>query len=153
MRTLSRIFILAFMAVLLVQTQVQAKSFHEQPPMTNAEVEQFIKDFPGFKQWMYDSKLNAQAARPVVDKDGNPSFVWDDTVAKWFEGKSWTPERFFYTMTHCSAAIALVLHGDKLTGANRPPDMPYINDYEMNLVRQYQEPLMDALSAKVKKTN
>lgn len=146
-----RYLLLALVLGLLLHAQAMAKPFHDQPPMANAEVERFVKDFPAFKQWMYDSKLNSSSARPVVDKEGNPSFVWNENVVGWFEGKEWTPERFFYVMTHCSAGISLILHEDEFKGANRPPDMPLISDYELNLVRQYQKPLMDSLSTKIRK--
>ncbi|GFM38342.1 hypothetical protein [Desulfovibrio psychrotolerans] len=120
------------------------KGFHDQPPMTNAEVERFIADFPAFKQWMMHEGGDAQ---PVVDAKGQPSFLWDAKTAVWFSGKEWTPERFFYVMTHCSAAVALIRFGSELAGDKRPPDMPVIDEYEMNLVRRYEEKLLQALSA------
>lgn len=141
----------AFVAVVLLLCGGQAvaaqggdKGFHDQPPMTNAEVEQFIADFPAFKQWMMREGGDAQ---PVVDAKGRPSFLWDAKTATWFSGRKWTPERFFYVMTHCSAAVALIRFGDELAGDKRPPDMPVIDEYEMNLVRQYEEKLLQALSA------
>ncbi len=140
------------MLCVVVPVAAQAASFHDQPPMTNVEIERFCADFPAFKQFMYENRVTGKSAHPVVDKDGNPSFRWDEKVLPWFEGRDWTPERFFYVMTHCSAAMSMVRMGDKVTGANRPKDMPLIGAYELNLVRQYEGQLLEALSAGVKKT-
>lgn len=150
MNKVFRVFGIMIVLLLMTAPSAFAVSFHDQAPMTNAEVEQFAKDFPAFKQWMFENKVTAESAKPTVDASGNPSFIWDDQVAAWFLGKEWTPERFFYVMTHCSAAISIIRKGDALTGANRPADMPAISEYEMNLVRQYEEMLLKSLTTKIK---
>lgn len=149
MRSVYRLSCALVVLFLVTQSLAFAGSFHDQPPMTNADVEQFAKDFPSFKQWMFENKITADSARPTVDAAGNPSFLWDEKVAPWFVGKAWTPERFFYVMTHCSAAVSVMRQGDALKGANRPADMPVVSEYEINLVRQYEDMLMQALTAKI----
>lgn len=126
------------------------RDFHDQPPMTNEEVERFCADFSSFRMWMVQHELGRSAARPDVDAQGNPTFIWTAAVEPWFAERDWKPERFFYVMTHCSAGMMVLLHPDAFAGDNRPPDMPEISEYELNLVRQYMDDLIAALASDAK---
>ena len=126
-----------FSALLLMfmcsQASAAEQNFHDQPEFTQQELQQFLKDFPAFREWAVNSK---DTSSPVVTDADEPSFVWSPQAEAYLrENTGWAPERFFYVMTHVFAGRTVLRHGSQVTGDNRPPDMPVVSDAELDLIR------------------
>lgn len=114
--------------------------YEGQPPITKAELEQFIVLLPRFRAW---ARQNQEEAHPIVNPQGKADFLYSPSAAKWISGNNFSPARFFCAMGRMATCLVIIEEGNDLQSA-RPRDMPQVDPAEVSLARQYLGELLAA---------
>lgn len=141
MNLLSR---LAFSGLLflLLSLPALADGLYQQPPFTEAELNQFIDTLPRFREWV---KANKEKAHPIVNDNGEPDMLYSDAAAETVRNAGWKPERFFCVMGRSAAAVAIIQQGEAII-KTPPVDMPNVSDDELDIVRRNLPSLLKAVN-------
>lgn len=107
--------------------------YDRQPPVTEAELGQFLILLPQFRQW---TRQNNELAHPIVNTAGQPDFLYSQKAAQWVRSHGLEPMRFFCIMGRMAAGLAIIEEGNNLP-ETRPRDMPQVAQEEVALVRRH----------------
>lgn len=113
--------------------------YDNQPPVTENELNNFVKLLPFFRDW---TRRNGEEAHPVLT-DGKPDFVYSQQAAQWVSQHDFEARRFFCIMGRMAAGVVIVEEGNDFKGT-RPADMPSVSDQELGLVRKHLGELLSA---------
>ena len=141
MNILSRLA-LSGLLLLLLSLPVLAESLYQQPPFTEAELNQFIDTLPRFREWV---KAHKEKTYPIVNASGEPDMLYSDAAAETVRAAGWKPERFFCVMGRSAAAVAIIQQGEAIT-KTPPIDMPNVSDDELDIVRRNLPSLLKAVN-------
>lgn len=111
-----------------------------QPPVTDADVRQFVILLPQFRAW---ARQNHEDAHPILAANGKPDFLYSPKAAQWLNEHKFNPARFFCVMGKMAAALVIVEEGNDLQGM-RPQDMPAVTPSELDLARRHMGELLKA---------
>lgn len=117
--------------------------YDRQPPVTEAELADFIALLPQFRGW---ARQNREEARPIVNAAGKPDFSYSQKAAGWIAERGFSPARFFCVMGRMAAGVVIIEEGGALS-ADRPRDMPTVDEREIALVRRHLGELLTAASS------
>lgn len=135
---------LGLVGLLLLLTVLPAstETLHSQPPLSKKELNQFIADPPCFRAWI---KTNKEKAHLIVNRTGEPDFLYSKNTVGYIEAAGWKPERFFCIMGRAATAVAIIQQGNAIT--KEPPiEMPNVSDDELDVVRRNLPGLLKAIS-------
>lgn len=116
--------------------------YDQQPPVTEAELAEFILLLPQFRGW---AKQNHEEAHPIVNSAGKPDFLYSAKTAEWVASHGFAPARFFCVMGRMAAGVVIIEEGNDLQSA-RPRDMPHVDQQEVALARRHLGELLTAAS-------
>jgi len=103
-KTLPAVLAAASLIVLVCVCAAPARA--EAPkPFDRAELEKLISDLPGFMAFM---KTQEQAIEDANDPDTWQALQASSLMTSYLRSKGWSPERFFYVVSHVSTGLAAV---------------------------------------------
>lgn len=114
--------------------------YEGQPPVTEAELGQFINLLPRFRAW---ARQNREDAHPIVNAKGDADFLYSPKAAQWVGGNKINPARFFCIMGRMATCLVIIEEGNDLK-EGRPRDMPAVDPAEVELARRHLGELLTA---------
>ncbi len=122
------------------QAHKGATVYEGQPPLTEAELMDFMALLPRFRAW---ARQNHEEAHPVINKQGNADFLYSLRAAQWVTANNFNPPRFFCAMGRMAACLAIIEEGNDFH-SGRPGDMPKVDQSEISLARRHLGELLTA---------
>lgn len=114
--------------------------YENQKIITEDELNSFIQILPLFRTW---ARQNHEDAHPILSINSKPDFQFSQKAAQWVQSHGIEPRRFFCIMGKMAAGLVIVEEGNDLRGT-RPPDMPSVDEKELDLLRKHLGELLHA---------